>query len=54
MTLAELERLERTGTRPAGEHLRRLRKLAKSADKRDGIDITHLSHEERIRLATSR
>jgi hypothetical protein len=52
MTLAELHRQKRTETRPAGEHLKRLRKLAKSADKREGRDITHLSHEERIRLAT--
>jgi hypothetical protein len=51
MTLAELLRRERTDTRPAGEHLTRLRKSAKSADKREGTDITHLSHEERIRLA---
>lgn len=51
MTLAELMRLKRDDTRPAGEHLERLRRSAKSADKREGTNVTNLSHEERIRLA---
>ena len=53
MTLAELRRQERTRTETE-THLDRIRKIAKSADRREGIDITHLSHEERIRLATGR
>jgi hypothetical protein len=39
-----------TETRPAGEHLKRLRKLAKSADKREGISLKGLPREERRRL----
>lgn len=39
-----------TDTRPAGEHLKRLRKSAKSADYGEGIRLTGLPREERRRL----
>ena len=37
-------------TGPAGEHLKRLRELAASADRREGIPLTGLSREDRRRL----
>ena len=54
MTLAELLRWDWTKTRSGGDNLQRLRGLAKSADKREGTDVTDLSHEERLRLVTRR
>jgi hypothetical protein len=37
--------------KPNAKNLKRLRGLAKSADKREGIDISEMSHEERIQIA---
>lgn len=39
-----------TNSRPAGEHLKRLRKSAEAADKREGTSLKELSREERRRL----
>lgn len=43
--------LIREKTEATVETHERLRRLAVSADARRGVDITQLSHEERIRLA---
>jgi hypothetical protein len=48
---AENHTLDRkTNTRPAGEHLKRLRKSAVDADNGEGISLRGLSREERRRL----
>ena len=52
MTTDELVRQKQAqaAEKPAGEHVKRLRKSAKSADKREGISLKGLSREERRRL----
>ncbi len=44
-----LER-KKVETRPAGENLKRLRKLAGSADKREGVSLKGLSRQKRRQL----
>jgi len=39
-----------TKARPAGEHLKRLRKSAEAGDNREGVSLKGLSREERRRL----
>jgi hypothetical protein len=49
MTLAELQRQKEQTDCTAGENLQRLRKLAQSADRREGTSLKNLSRKERRR-----
>lgn len=50
VTAEQLLERSKVEARPAGEHLKRLRKQAKSADGGEGIRLKGLSREERRRL----
>jgi hypothetical protein len=50
MTLLQLLRRDSANSSTAGEHLKRLRKAAHSADKGEGVSLRGLSREERRRL----